>query len=177
MRKNQGAYRLLVGAWLVGTWFSGASAFAEDGAAVASEVTAAQPELSKAPLVITSRDGRRSQFSVEVARRARELEVGEMFRTSIPPDGGMLFLWPRPFEAEMWMRHTLVPLDILFVGADHRIQAIAENAVPLSEAHITGRGPAAATIELAGGTTEKLGIEVGDAVSSPAMTGGMRSSE
>lgn len=162
---------------LVGVWLADVPAFADDGASDLAKVTAAQPTLSKAPLIITSRDGRRSQFSVEVARTARQLEVGEMFRTSIPPDGGMLFLWPRPFEAEMWMRNTLVPLDILFVGADHRIQAIAENAVPMSEAHIKGRGPAAATVELAGGITEKLGIEVGDAVSSPALTGGMRSSE
>ncbi|GBR33728.1 hypothetical protein AA0488_2775 [Kozakia baliensis NRIC 0488] len=81
----------------------------------------------------------------------------------------MLFLWAQPQNTEMWMRNTLVPLDIVFIDEQGRVQAIAENAVPRSDAHVGGHGDAAATLELQGGVTEKLGIVVGDQVTSPAL--------
>lgn len=140
--------------------------------AATTEPTVAQAELSRSPLMITDRNGGKHEFSVEVAKTDRQREVGEMFRKDIPADRGMLFLWPQPQAIDMWMRHTLVPLDIVFIDADGRIQAIAENAVPQSEAHIPGHGEAAAILELQGGVTEKLGIEVGNRVNSGALASG-----
>ncbi|MBN8904064.1 MAG: DUF192 domain-containing protein, partial [Rhodospirillales bacterium] len=79
-------------------------------------------------------------------------------------DGGMLFDWKSPRESQMWMRNTLVPLDMVFINADGRIRSIAENTVPQSLAIVDSRGPVRATLELAGGVTAKLGIRVGDLV-------------
>lgn len=132
-------------------------------------VSAAQAELERAPLTITGKDGTKHVFSVELAKTPRQQEVGEMFRTTLPADRGMLFLWAQPQNTEMWMRNTLVPLDIVFIDEQGRVQAIAENAVPRSDAHVGGHGDAAATLELQGGVTEKLGIVVGDQVTSPAL--------
>ena len=42
----------------------------------------------------------------------------------------MLFDWPEPQESEMWMKNTLVPLDMLFIEADGTIRHIAEDTVP-----------------------------------------------
>ncbi|MBO6085556.1 MAG: DUF192 domain-containing protein, partial [Acetobacter sp.] len=81
----------------------------------------------------------------------------------------MLFLWSKPQPIEMWMRNTLVPLDMVFIGTDRRIQAIAENTVPQSLAHIRSHGPVIATLELAGGVTAKLGIVVGDKVEAASL--------
>jgi uncharacterized membrane protein (UPF0127 family) len=64
----------------------------------------------------------------------------------------------------MWMRNTLVPLDMVFINADGTIRSIAENTVPRSLAVIDSRGAVRATLEVAGGTTEKLNIRVGDKV-------------
>ena len=137
---------------------------AEEG----GEPTQAQATLPTQELAIVSANGRHV-FTVEVATTPRQQQVGEMFRTAVAPTGGMLFPWGQPQQSEMWMRNTLVPLDIVFIGPDKRIQAITENAVPQSLAHISSHGPVVATLELAGGTTAKLGIVVGDKVEAASL--------
>jgi len=126
--------------------------------------TAAQPELPTEPLTIVTRDGVEHQFQVEMAISPDQQRTGLMFRKSVPETGGMLFDWGRPQESQMWMRNTLIPLDMVFINQDGTIRAIAENTVPRSLATIPSHGPVRATLELAAGTTAKLGIVVGDKV-------------
>ena len=128
------------------------------------EPTAAQPTLTRESLFITTHDGVRHAFSVELAQTPRQQEVGLMFRTAISPTGGMLFVWPMPQQSEMWMKNCPVPEDMVFIGNDDRIQHIAENTVPYSLATIGSHGVAKATLELQGGLAAKLGINVGDLV-------------
>lgn len=130
----------------------------------ADEPTQAQPVLPKEKLVIETRDGKRHTFEVEMALTEAQQRVGLMFRKSVPPDGGMLFDWGTPRSVPMWMENTLVPLDMVFINADGTIRAIAENTVPQSLANIPSHGPVRATLELAGGTTARLNIIVGDKV-------------
>lgn len=134
------------------------------GAQMPPEPTQAQPELPKEKLIIVTRDGRQHVFNVEMALTEAQQETGEMFRTKVPEDGGMLFVWPEPEESRMWMKNTLVPLDMVFIDADGKIRSIAENTTPRSLAVIDSQGPVKATLELAGGVTAKLGIRVGDTV-------------
>ncbi|MBW8270260.1 DUF192 domain-containing protein [Caldovatus aquaticus] len=124
-----------------------------------------QPRLPVETLVIVSRDGtRRHSFRVEMAVEPQQQMVGLMFRERLGPDEGMLFDWGAPRESSMWMRNTLIPLDMLFIAADGRIHRIAERTVPHSLAPISSGGPVRATLELAGGTAERLDIRVGDRV-------------
>lgn len=140
------------------------------GVAKAEEpITQAQARLPTAPLTITTRDGQKHEFTVELAKTYRQQEVGEMFRKHLLENEGMLFMWATPQVSDMWMRNTLVPLDIVFIDSTNHIHAIAENAVPLSEAILRSDGVVANTLELAGGVTAKLGIRVGDAVTSSAL--------
>jgi len=135
--------------------------------AQSDEPTGPQPELPKQQLVIVTKDGQRHVFNVEVATTPAQQETGEMFRKSVPPDGGMLFDWDTPRQSEMWMKNTLVPLDMVFIAADGTIDSIAENTVPRSLRVIASHGQVLATLELAGGTTARLGITVGDKVLAP----------
>src|SRR3954469_20329605 len=64
----------------------------------------------------------------------------------------------------MWMRKTVTALDMVFITPDGRIHRIAERTVPYSLATIESRGPVRATLELAAGTAERLGLRVGDRV-------------
>ncbi|KAA2214979.1 DUF192 domain-containing protein [Teichococcus oryzae] len=125
---------------------------------------AAQPRLPTEPLFITTRDGRRHAFTVEMALTPEQQTVGLMFRREVKPDEGMLFDWGTPRDSAMWMRNTLVSLDMVFIAADGRIHRIAERTVPLSLATVESRGPVRATLELAAGTAERLGLRVGDRV-------------
>ncbi|CAH2604948.1 conserved exported protein of unknown function [Rhodovastum atsumiense] len=127
------------------------------------EPTGPQPELPKEKLVIVTHDGKRHDFSVEMATTPQQQMVGLMFRPSVPADGGMLFDWEVPRESQMWMRNTVASLDMLFIAADGTIRRIAERTVPYSLAVIDG-GKVRATLELAAGTAERLDIRVGDRV-------------
>ena len=126
--------------------------------------TAAQPELPKEKLVVVTRDGKRHEFDVEMATTQEQQTVGEMFRPSVPANGGMLFDWGAARQSDMWMRNTVAPLDMLFIGPDGTVTHIAERAVPQSLAIISSGGPVRATLELAAGTAERLDIRVGDKV-------------
>ncbi|TCZ66738.1 DUF192 domain-containing protein [Roseicella aquatilis] len=126
--------------------------------------TGPQPTLPEEPLVIVTRDGRRHAFRVEMALTPEQQTVGLMFRPAVAPEGGMLFDWGTPRESAMWMRNTITSLDMLFIAADGRVHRIAERTVPYSLASIESRGPVRATLELAAGTAERLGIRVGDRV-------------
>ena len=130
-------------------------------AAEAAHATAAQPELAKQPLAIIGTDGVRHAFSVEMATTPAQQETGLMFRTAVPPDGGMLFDWGAPRQSMMWMKNTLIPLDMLFIAQDGTVTHIAEDTVPHSLAVIDGGAPVRATLELAAGTAQRLNLTVG----------------
>jgi hypothetical protein len=151
---------------LLALLLAAATAGASGAAALAQyrEPTGPQPELPREKLVIVTRDGVRHEFSVEMALAPEQQITGEMFRKSVPPDGGMLFDWHAARESDMWMRNTLVPLDMVFINADGTIRSIAENTVPESLAVIPSHGPVRATLELAAGTAVRLDIRVGDKV-------------
>ena len=130
-----------------------------------------QPVLAKQKLTIVTQGSAKHVFDVEMASTPAEQITGLMFRTAVPADGGMLFVWPKPIVSRMWMKNTLVPLDMVFIAADGRIDSILTNTVPHSLRVLSSHGKVIATLELAGGTTARLGIRVGDKVALPAGTG------
>ena len=79
----------------------------------------------------------------------------------------MLFVFTQEARHAMWMKNTLIPLDMIFIRADGRISRIAENTTPLSRAIVPSGGPVRAVLEVVGGTAKKLGIAVGDRVAHP----------
>lgn len=129
--------------------------------------TGPQPELAKEHLAIRTRDGATHDFNVEVARTPDQQTVGLMFRTNVPEDGGMLFVWPAEQESNMWMRNTVSPLDMVFINADGTVRRVVQDTVPESLAIIESNGRVRATLELRAGVTKKLGIHAGDKVVYP----------
>jgi uncharacterized membrane protein (UPF0127 family) len=122
------------------------------------------PTLPTQKLTIVGHDGTKHDFTAEMALTPEQQETGLMFRREVPADHGMLFVWDVPHEVPMWMKNTLVPLDMVFIGADGKVIHIAENTVPQSLANISSGGAVKATLELQAGITEKLDIRVGDKV-------------
>ena len=131
--------------------------------AAASERRHPISNLPVIPLKVTGAKGAHA-FDVELARSFAEQEKGLMFRTYLGADEGMLFLREPPDHASFWMRNTVIPLDIIFIGRDHRILNIAANAVPYDETPLPAAGIAAAVLELNGGRAAQLGIVAGDKV-------------
>jgi len=134
--------------------------------APAAAVTGKHPisGLDVVPLTI-SQNGKSHAFRVEMARTMEQQEKGLMFRTAMAPDEGMLFPSDTAEQRSFWMKNTVIPLDIVFIGPDHLISNIAANAVPYSLEPITSAGAAIAVLELNGGRAAQLGIVPGARVS------------
>ena len=116
--------------------------------------------LAVIPLTVTSL-GKTHTFRVEIARSPQEQAQGLMFRTEMGPDEGMLFPYDPPRVLSFWMKNTVLPLDLVFIGPDYRVINVAADAVPYSEESILSDAPAIATLELNAGRAKELGIVAG----------------
>jgi hypothetical protein len=83
-------------------------------------------------LTIQTADGRSLAFTVELAQTPEESARGLMYRSELAADAGMLFDFGPPRPVAMWMKNTLIPLDMIFIGGDGRILGIAERTIPES---------------------------------------------
>jgi uncharacterized membrane protein (UPF0127 family) len=115
-------------------------------------------------LVIETAKGNRHDFSVELAITPQQQQQGLMFRRDMAPDAGMLFVYRPERVVSMWMKNTMIPLDMLFIAEDGRVVKVVERAVPLSLKTISSDRPVRAVLELNGGTVARLGIRTGDRV-------------
>ena len=120
--------------------------------------------LQQVPLTIQSATGTH-KFTVEVARSQEEQAQGLMNRQSLAPDRGMIFPYDPPQQVAFWMKNTLIPLDMVFIGADGKIGRIAANTTPMSLDPVPSVDPVSAVLEIAGGRAAELGLKEGDKVS------------
>ncbi len=93
-------------------------------------------------------------------------DTGLMHRTDLSPDAGMLFVYPPGKAIALWMKNTLISLDMLFIDDSGIIRFIKHDAQSHDLTPVPGpTGIAArAALELNGGRAEALGITVGDRV-------------
>jgi uncharacterized membrane protein (UPF0127 family) len=110
-------------------------------------------------------------FDVEVADDATERAAGLMFREDFPDNRAMVFAYDREEMVAFWMKNTPRPLDIIFVDAGGIVINVAQHTVPYSEMAIPSAAPAQFVIEINAGLAEKLGIDSGDQVHHPLITG------
>jgi uncharacterized protein len=108
--------------------------------------------------------GKTRSFIVEIAATSPQQAKGMMFRTELADNRGMIFPFAQTRMASFWMKNTVIPLDIIFILPDGRIENIAENTIPYSTDPVASTAPVAAVLEVRGGLTGELGIAPGDKV-------------
>jgi uncharacterized membrane protein (UPF0127 family) len=111
--------------------------------------------------------GGRHVFHVEVARTDDERAKGLMDRSHMPDDRGMLFDFKQLTPISMWMKNTVMSLDMFFVRADGTISRIAENTEPFSTRVIPSGEPVLAVLELNAGAAARIGAKAGDKIEHP----------
>jgi uncharacterized membrane protein (UPF0127 family) len=107
---------------------------------------------------------RRVTFRIELALTGEEHARGLMYRTRMDTDAGMLFVSSAPHRQTFWMRNTLIPLDMIFIGADRRIVGIVENAEPQTDMPRSVGAASQYVLEIGGGLSSRLGIRAGQRV-------------
>lgn len=118
--------------------------------------------------VTVSGDWGQAHFTVEIADDFEERARGLMFVEQMPTLSGMLFVYEQPHRPSFWMQNTLIPLDMLFVAPTGEILSIHENAIPLDTTPIPGGDGVQMVLEINGGLSRRLGINVGDVLQHPS---------
>ncbi len=101
------------------------------------------------------------RLGVYLALSPEQRARGLMFVTELPEDQGMLFIYPGPRRVSMWMKNTLISLDMVFIRPDGVVARVEENTVPLSLETIPAGEPVDAVLELNAGAAAALGIAAG----------------
>lgn len=111
------------------------------------------------------------RISVEVADTPETRATGLMNREEMGEDEGMLFDFGSLQPVSMWMKNTLIPLDMLFLREDGTIARIARNARPLDLTPIPSGEPVRYVLELNGGAAAAMNAQAGDRLEHPIIGG------
>lgn len=106
-------------------------------------------------------------FTVEIADEPAERQRGLMYREELADDAGMLFDFQEERVVSFWMSNTLIPLDMIFIGADGVVKTVHVNARPLDLTSISSQVPVRYVLEIPGGRSVEIGLEPGDEVEHP----------
>lgn len=138
--------------------------------AVAATLAPAIAPAATLPVVVVHAP--HADLHLEVAVSPDDQERGLMYRTSLPPHTGMLFVFDADQPVAFWMKNTLVALDMLFVGADGTVRTVYRNVAPApltmhDEDIPRENGQAKYVIELPAGDADTDGITPGSKLTIP----------
>lgn len=124
--------------------------------AVAAAQTGPQPPLPTVRLTA----GGMHVIQAEVAQSPQERMTGMMFRTEMPANAGMLFVFEYAAPHCFWMSNTLLPLSIAFLADDGTVINVDEMQ-PRSTMNHCAAQPVRYALEMNQGWFTKRGIKAG----------------
>ena len=86
---------------------------AADSYALNEGPSRAQPRLPTLSLWLDDQ-----HVTAEIARQPLEIMTGMMFRTNLPPNEGMLFVFNDADRRGFWMKNTAVPLSLAYIDPE-----------------------------------------------------------
>ena len=116
------------------------------------------------PLIVYTTEGSTIHLKTVIVSKQEDLRQGLMHVGYLPSNVTMLFLYERPRTASMWMKNTLIPLDMWWVDANMTIRHIEQRTIPHSLESIAYSEPVRAVIEINAGLSQLLGITVGSKI-------------
>ena len=99
-------------------------------------------------------------INAELASTPQQREIGLMFRNAMPANDGMLFVFEQPGQQCFWMRNTLIPLSVAFIGDDGTVVNIDDMKPQTLDSHCSAK-PVRFVLEMNEGWFAKRGIKAG----------------
>lgn len=107
------------------------------------------------------------RLEVEIADTEPLREFGLMHREHLQENQGMLFVYPDQALRGVWMKNTLLALDILFLSEDGTILSMLRNLTPCRQDSCpvyTSVVPAQYMLEVNAGFIDKHQLKIGQKV-------------
>ncbi len=124
-----------------------------------------EPEfIEEGSLSIIKNNDAEVKIKIEVADDPTEQEIGLMYRTKLPENGGMFFISDREEMKSFWMKNTKIPLDIIYINSNKEIVTIHKNTIPMSKKSLASSKPAIFVLEVNAGFCDKFSIKNGDRI-------------
>jgi hypothetical protein len=102
-------------------------------------------------------------YRLELALTPEDQAQGLMYRESLPPRAGMLFVFDAPAPHHFWMKNTMIPLDMIWMDEGGKVVFVSADTPPCKADPCPTYGPdspAKQVLEIAGGKAleEKVGV-------------------
>lgn len=100
------------------------------------------------------------QMDIQVALTPEQHQIGLMYRTEMPQNEGMLFVFQAPSKQCFWMKNTLLPLTAAFVADDGTIVNLEDMKPQTTDSHCSLK-PVRYVLEMNQGWFGKKGLKAG----------------
>lgn len=155
------------GAWLLFTFLPMGAGSSKAGPNAVNTAEEYEPTFRKeGELVLLEPGGTDTikELDIELAETPEEISYGMMYRKSMDPNTGMLFLMGDEAPRSFYMKNTFVPLDIIYINDEGKVVSIQKNAKPLDETSLPSGAPASLVLEVTAGFSDRYGITEGTEV-------------
>jgi uncharacterized protein len=104
-------------------------------------------------------------FDVELPKNSDAFDKGLGGRPCITDSEGMLFRFKQSGQYPFWMKGMKFPIDIIWIGADHKVAAVEVNEAPSTYPDkFVNQRPAQYVLEIKADLSKQLHIDIGTPV-------------
>lgn len=103
-----------------------------------------------------------AELDIEIADNEFETQTGLMYRETMKPNHGMLFIFPDSRPRSFYMKNTRIPLDLIYLNSEKKVVSFQENAKPFDESSLPSNAAAKYVLEVNAGLAKQWQLEVGD---------------
>lgn len=129
---------------------------------VINPVLADEPEFRDATITVGN-----GTYKVQVADTPAALERGLMYRASIEPYEGMLFVFQAPQRVTFWMKDTTIPLEIAYFNQQGKLLEI-RGLIPMDRTPVPSMSEQIMyALEVPAGGFAKKRVKLGDMLTYP----------
>lgn len=106
-----------------------------------------------------------AKLEIEIADNEFETQTGLMYRESMKPNHGMLFIFPDSRPRSFYMKNTRISLDLIYLNEDKKVVSFHENTNPFDESSLPSNTAAKYVLEVNAGLVNQWKLEAGDGMS------------